>query len=25
MIYVCYNKACQLPVEEVSEALKQIK
>ncbi len=25
MIYVCYNKACQRPVEEVSEALKQIK
>ena len=25
MIYVCYNKACQNPVEEVSEALEQIK
>ncbi len=25
MIYVCYNKACQKPVEEVSEALLQIK
>jgi uncharacterized protein YyaL (SSP411 family) len=25
MIYVCYNKACQLPVEEVADALKQIK
>jgi uncharacterized protein YyaL (SSP411 family) len=25
MIYVCYNKTCQLPVEEVNEALKQIK
>lgn len=25
MIYVCYNKACQKPVEEVSEALEQIK
>ena len=25
MIYVCYNKTCQLPVEAVSEALKQIK
>ena len=24
-IYVCVNKACQLPVTEVSEALKQIK
>jgi uncharacterized protein YyaL (SSP411 family) len=24
MIYVCYNKACQLRDEEVSEALKQI-
>ena len=25
MIYVCYNKACQKPVEKVSEALEQIK
>ncbi len=25
MIYVCENKTCQLPVEEVTEALKQIK
>mgnify|MGYP001555641498 FL=1 len=25
MIYVCQNKTCQRPVEEVSEALKQIK
>lgn len=25
MIYVCENKTCQRPVEEVSEALKQIK
>lgn len=25
MIYVCYNKACQKPVETVDEALKQIK
>jgi uncharacterized protein len=25
MIYVCYNKACQKPVEEVSEALLQMK
>lgn len=25
MIYVCYNKACQKPVEEVSEALQQMK
>ncbi len=25
MLYVCYNKACQKPVEEVSEALEQIK
>jgi len=25
MIYVCYNKACQSPVEKVSEALLQIK
>jgi len=25
MIYVCYNKACQSPVETVSEALLQIK
>jgi uncharacterized protein YyaL (SSP411 family) len=25
MIYVCYNKACQKPVENVSEALLQIK
>lgn len=25
MIYVCYNKVCQLPVEKVSDALKQIK
>ncbi|MEP7323904.1 MAG: thioredoxin domain-containing protein [Saprospiraceae bacterium] len=24
MIYVCRNKVCQLPVDEVSEALKQI-
>ncbi|MGH2649227.1 MAG: thioredoxin domain-containing protein, partial [Ginsengibacter sp.] len=24
-IYVCENKTCQLPVEEVSEALKQIR
>lgn len=24
-IYVCVNKACQMPVTEVSEALKQIK
>ncbi len=25
MIYVCENKTCQLPVEEVDKALKQIK
>ena len=25
MIYVCENKTCQRPVEEVTEALKQIK
>ncbi len=25
MIYVCYNKACQKPVEEVNEALMQLK
>jgi len=25
MIYVCYNKACQTPVEKVSEALLQIE
>jgi len=25
MIYVCYNKACQRPVEEVSDALEQIQ
>jgi uncharacterized protein YyaL (SSP411 family) len=25
MIYVCENKTCQLPVEEVASALKQIK
>jgi len=25
MIYVCYNKACQKPVETVEEALKQMK
>ncbi|MBI2280642.1 MAG: thioredoxin domain-containing protein [Bacteroidetes bacterium] len=25
MIYVCYNKTCQKPVETVGEALKQIK
>ena len=25
MIYVCENKTCQRPVEEVSEALKQMK
>ena len=25
MIYVCYNKACQKPVEKVEEALEQIK
>lgn len=25
MIYVCYNKSCQKPVEEVNEALKQLK
>ncbi|MEO6188485.1 MAG: thioredoxin domain-containing protein [Ginsengibacter sp.] len=25
MIYVCENKTCQLPVEEVEDALKQIK
>lgn len=25
MIYVCENKTCQRPVEEVSEAMKQIK
>ena len=25
LIYVCYNKACQKPVEEVNEALEQIK
>jgi uncharacterized protein YyaL (SSP411 family) len=25
MIYVCYNKACQKPVENVNEALLQIK
>jgi len=25
MIYVCYNKACQSPVETVSEALLQLK
>ena len=25
MIYVCYNKACQKPVETVNEALEQIK
>jgi len=25
MIYVCENKTCQRPVEEVSEALKQLK
>lgn len=25
MIYVCYNKTCQKPVETVEEALKQIK
>ena len=25
MIYVCYNKTCQKPVETVDEALKQIK
>jgi len=25
MLYVCYNKACQKPVEKVSEALMQIK
>lgn len=25
MIYVCYNKACQAPVENMSEALLQIK
>ena len=24
-IYICYNKACQLPVHTVEEALKQIK
>lgn len=24
-IYVCYNKACQLPVKTVKEALKQLK
>ncbi len=24
-IYVCYNKACQVPVEKVAEALAQIK
>jgi len=24
MIYVCYNKACQKPTEEVGEALKQL-
>lgn len=25
MIYVCHNKTCRLPVEEVEDALKQIK
>ena len=25
IIYVCQNKACQLPVTEVNEALKQIE
>ena len=25
LIHVCYNKACQLPVETVAEALEQIK
>jgi len=25
LIYVCYNKACQKPVETVSEALEQLK
>jgi hypothetical protein len=25
MIYVCYNKACQLPVEEVKDAILQLK
>ena len=25
ILYVCYNKACQKPVENVSEALEQIK
>ena len=25
LIYVCYNKTCQKPVEEVKEALEQIK
>jgi len=25
MIYVCANKVCRLPVEEVDRALKQIK
>jgi uncharacterized protein len=25
MIYVCYNKTCDSPVEEVSKALLQIK
>lgn len=25
MIYVCFNKACQKPVEEVKEALEQLK
>ena len=25
MIYVCFNKSCQLPVEKVSEALKQLQ
>lgn len=24
-IYVCYNKTCQLPVEQVSQAIQQIK
>jgi len=25
LIYVCYNKTCQLPVESVEEALEQVK
>lgn len=25
MIYVCYNKSCQKPVEQVNEALQQLK